>query len=122
MATLIHDGFRAGVWHGTLRGVDTPEVEVLLHGTPVAGVTLTHEGEAGHRICVPVPSELLEDGVLTFLVRLADGTVIGHFAVAAGHGAEDDLRSEVAALRAELDLLKRAFRRHCLDSAAQGNG
>ncbi|MCJ8140710.1 hypothetical protein [Falsirhodobacter halotolerans] len=122
MAILKHEGFRAGIWHGTVQGLDTPEVEVLLHGAPVGGVTVTNEGEAGHRISVPVPTELLEDGVQTFLIRLVDGTVIGHFAVAAGHGAEDDLRAEVAALRAELDLLKRAFRRHCVEtSSPQGS-
>jgi hypothetical protein len=30
---------------------------------------------------------------------------------------EDDLRAEVDLLRAELDMLKRAFRRHCLETA-----
>jgi hypothetical protein len=29
---------------------------------------------------------------------------------------EDDLRAEVDLLRAELDMLKRAFRRHCLET------
>jgi hypothetical protein len=34
----------------------------------------------------------------------------------AGEVLSDDFRSEVSLLRAELDLLKRAFRRHCLET------
>jgi hypothetical protein len=30
---------------------------------------------------------------------------------------EEDIRAEVSLLRAELDLLKRAFRRHCAETA-----
>ena len=35
----------------------------------------------------------------------------------AGEAVSDDLRAEVELLRAELDMLKRAFRRHCLETA-----
>ena len=33
-----------------------------------------------------------------------------------GEPVEDDLRGEIDLLRAELDMLKRAFRRHCIDT------
>ena len=40
------------------------------------------------------------------LITLMAGEVLG-----------DDLRVEVDLLRAELDMLKRAFRRHCLETS-----
>ena len=34
-----------------------------------------------------------------------------------GEPLGDDIRAEVELLRAELDMLKRAFRRHCLETS-----
>lgn len=116
MATLIREGIRAGVWQGVLDDSDVAEVEVLHHGLPLADVSLTKEGRQ-QTVQVPIPRELLEDGVQTFVIRDAQrGTTLGHFSIATGGANDDDLRAEVDLLRAELDLLKRAFRRHCLDA------
>ena len=38
----------------------------------------------------------------------------------AGEALAGDLRAEIDLLRAELDMLKRAFRRHCLETGAGG--
>jgi hypothetical protein len=66
---------------------------------------------------VPVPLDLLSEGVQTFLIRDAEtGQKLSHFTVITGVAMEDDLRAEVDLLRAELDMLKRAFRRHCLET------
>ena len=47
----------------------------------------------------------------------ADANVkLGDFTLIAGEPLADDLRAEVELLRAELDMLKRAFRRHCLET------
>jgi hypothetical protein len=55
--------------------------------------------------------------VQTFLVREAgSGATLGHFTIVAGVPLEADLRAEVDLLRAELDMLKKAFRRHCVES------
>ena len=43
----------------------------------------------------------------------ATGDALAHETIFAGELVEDDIRAEVSLLRAELDLLKRAFRRHC---------
>lgn len=118
MATLIREGIRAGVWQGVLKDSDVAEVEVLHQGEPLPEVTLTRGAAGEQTVQVPIPRELLEDGIQTFVIRdAARGTTLGHFSIATGGANDDDLRAEVDLLRAELDLLKRAFRRHCLETS-----
>ncbi|WP_435165773.1 hypothetical protein [Falsirhodobacter sp. 1013] len=117
MAQLIREGLRTGVWHGMVLQATEPRIEVLLHGAPVPEVGVTDEGDGRHRLSVPIPAEALEDGLQTFVIR--DGEeVLGHFTIGAGDGMEADLRAEIDLLRAELELLKRAFRRHCAETSA----
>ena len=54
-------------------------------------------------------------GVVRFRTGEESGQ-IGHVSLLAGEALGDDIRAEVALLRAELDMLKRAFRRHCLET------
>ncbi|WP_128253207.1 hypothetical protein [Falsirhodobacter deserti] len=118
MVQLIREGLRAGTWHGLVVNTESPNIEVLLHGEPVSGVTITTEDTQRHRIAVPVAPEVLVDGIQTFVIRETSGGVLGHFTIGAGNGMEDDLRAEIDLLRAELELLKRAFRRHCAETSA----
>jgi hypothetical protein len=119
--TLTKTRIRAGIWEGVLSGsVRAPALEVLLLERPLAGVTVTAVPErAGDWLVrVPVPAEVLSEGVQTFLIRdAASGETLQHFTIITGVAMEDDLRAEVDLLRAELDMLKRAFRRHCLETA-----
>jgi hypothetical protein len=65
---------------------------------------------------VPIPADAIADGIQTFvIVDAADDTRLGDFTLIAGDAATDDLR-------AELDLLKRAFRRHCQDTLPPRGG
>ena len=118
--TLTKTRIRAGVWEGVLSGSpDSPALEVLHLEKPVAGVAVTPVPErAGDWLVqVPIPAEVLSEGVQTFLIRdAATGDKLQHFTVITGVAMEDDLRAEVDLLRAELDMLKRAFRRHCLET------
>lgn len=118
---LVKTRLRAGVWEGVLSGVSgQPLLEVLHLETPVAGTVLTEIPErAGHwAVRVPIPVEALSEGVQTFLIRdAASGDKLGHFTIITGVAMEDDIRAEMDLLRAELDMLKRAFRRHCLETA-----
>lgn len=113
---------RAGVWEGVLRsepGAAAPEVEVMHLERRVEGATLASIPERAGQwaLRVPVPVAALSDGVQTFVIRKSDsGATLGHFTIIAGSNGDDDLRAEVDLLRAELDMLKRAFRRHCLDT------
>ena len=53
---------------------------------------------------------------LGLAARLGSGAVISTFSLLAGDLLDHDLRAEISLLRAELDMLKRAFRRHCAET------
>jgi hypothetical protein len=103
-----------------LSGTDSPALEVRHLEVEVPGVTITAipDRPAEWAVRVPIPAEVLGEGVQTFLIRNRDtGETMQHFTVITGVAMEDDLRAEVDLLRSELDMLKRAFRRHCLETA-----
>jgi hypothetical protein len=118
--TLTKTRIRAGIWEGVLTGpANQPALEVTLLEKPLAGVAVTAlpDQPGAWAVRVPVPAEVLNDGVQTFLIRdTATGATLQHFTIITGVAMEDDLRAEVDLLRAELDMLKRAFRRHCLET------
>ena len=118
---LVKTRIRQGVWEGILTGASAaPLVEVLLLEKSQTGVTVTPvPNRAGDfQVRVPISAEVLSDGVQTFLIRdAATGETLTHFTIITGVAMEDDLRAEVDLMRAELDMLKRAFRRHCLETA-----
>ena len=123
MSDLTLTGLRLhnGVWEGQISaGAATakPEIEVLYLDRPVATTEVTETSDPGiWELRVKVPAEAIADGVQTFvIVDTASGNRIGDFSLIAGDATAGDLRAELELLRAELDMLKRAFRRHCLDS------
>lgn len=113
----------SGVWEGLIDGlpgsVEAPEIEVvhlerILPGLEIAALD---DGSAGWRATLPIPADLLTDGVQTFLIRAhGGGETLGHFTIVTGQPLDDDIRAELDLLRAELDMLKRAFRRHCRET------
>ncbi|WP_158965190.1 hypothetical protein [Chachezhania sediminis] len=112
---------RTGIWEAIIKGESDqspPMIRVTLHDRPVETVDLTEDPEEGGWLLqVKVPAEAIADGVHTFLVRDAsDDTKLGSFTLIAGDAAGEDLRAEVDLLRAEMDMIKRAFRRHCLET------
>jgi hypothetical protein len=119
---LTKTRIRAGVWEGVLTGAGAlPRLEALHLGQPVPGLSVTplpdRAGE--HAVRLPIPAALLSDGVQTFVLRdAATEAVLTHFTIVTGVALEEDIRAEVDLLRAELDMLKRAFRRHCLETMA----
>ena len=116
---LTKTRIRAGVWEGVLSGAGPdPRLEAQHLGTVVPGLTLVPipERPEAHLVRLPIPAELLSDGVQTFLLRDASGATLAHFTIVTGMVLEEDIRAEVDLMRAELDMLKRAFRRHCLET------
>lgn len=111
---------RGGVWEGRLTrtGGETGEPHVLLchRNETIARAELRPEGDEAWSVRVAIPSESLTDGVQTFvLVDAESGLRLDSFAVSLGEALADDIHAELDLLRAELDLLKRAFRRRFAD-------
>lgn len=109
-----------GVWRGIITGMgeDSPRIEVTHEDTPVEGIILTHNQSADHwTLSVPIPPRAIADGVQTLLISDAEAQEkIGHITLLAGDDLAEDLRAEMDLLRAELDMLKSAFRRHCVET------
>lgn len=117
--TLTRSRLNAGKWEAVVvadgPASADPQIEVVHLDTPLEGVTLKPDGEMPSlwTVSVPIPAKLLSDGVLTFIVRdKPTGDQLDHFTIVAGTLLEEDVRAELSLLRAELDMLKAAFRRH----------
>lgn len=116
---LTKTGIKSGVWQGLLTGSRaSPEILVTHMDKSVPDVTLTAASEKDTWLLqVPVPTQAISDGVQTILITdRGTHTELGSFTLIAGDALQDDLRVEVDLLRAELDLLKSAFRRHCSET------
>ena len=101
---------RRGVWEGIITNAHP--------GQPQLSVTHLNKEEDLWLLQVPIPEEAIADGVQTFVISdKIDGARIGHFTLIAGEALGDDMRVEIELLRAELDMLKRAFRRHCVETS-----
>ena len=119
--TLTKTRLHEGIWEGVLTGGDgaPPKVQASYRDAPIEDVAVLRAGGATEawKVKIPVPTELLSDGVHTVLITEAEsGERLGSFTILAGDAMDEDLRAEVDLLRAELDMLKRAFRRHCVDT------
>ena len=111
---------REGRWEGIVVSGKAPEIAVLHLEKPVGKPEVEDMGKDRWRVSVAIPSELLSEGILSFTIfDKAGQEQIGQFIINAGMTVGEDLRAEVDLLRAELDLLKKAFRRHCVETAAQ---
>jgi hypothetical protein len=119
---LTKTRLHAGLWEGELTASEAklqPDVVVTHLDRPLKGVALTEiPGRTGAwQLRIAIPADLLSDGVQTVLIsETRSGARLGAFTIISGEPLEDDIRAEVDLLRAELDLLKRAFRRHCLET------
>ncbi len=111
-----------GVWEGMLTyegvGSAVPDVAVTHLQQPLPNVDLQEsQAEKAWVLRVPIPVEHIADGVQTFVITDATTeTTLGSFSLMCGDALGYDIRAEVTLLREELDMLKRAFRRHCLET------
>ena len=121
---LVTCAIRSGTWHGRAERADgalgpAPAFTAWHRGTRLADpdVTPVRGSPGSWDVRLPIPPEVLSGGVETLLIRDAEtDETLESLAFASGDVLEEDLRAEIALLRAELDLLKRAFRRHCAES------
>ena len=112
-----------GVWHGALKHHGSadwqPNIEVTHLDFAVDGVEVKEDRVEEHwLVSVPVPMDRIADGVQTFVIRdRREDVVLGSFSIIAGDALAEDIRAELSLVRAELDMLKKAFRRHCVETA-----
>jgi len=108
---------KKGVWNGFLTGgTSEPQIEVLYRDAPVPDV-FVQAADGGWSVKVPIPTDAIAEGVQTFVIfDKISGATLGDFTLIAGEAMGDDIRAEIELLRAELDMLKRAFRRHCVET------
>lgn len=109
--------FSNGVWRGLLTASQagpTPSMRVELNGEAIDGCAVS--GGPTDRewiIEISVPKDAVGDGVFTFSIFVNDSIAPDcSFCISGGRAMEYDLQAEVALLRDELEILKRAFRRH----------
>ena len=118
--TRLYEGHWEGVLtsHGASDGW-LPSITVTHLGTTIEGVTVTEGADKGQwHVRVPIPADRIADGVQTFLITdRSSAETLASFAIYAGDALAEDIRAEIGLLRAELDMLKRAFRRHCVETA-----
>ncbi len=111
---LTRSTLNAGRWEGVIEccGGTAPVFEVCLGDRALPGLSQSAAGPGSWTLSLPISGEFISEGVQTFVIREAGARVaIGHFSLIAGTPADGDLRGEVALLRAEIDMLKQAFRR-----------
>jgi len=114
--TRIRAGQYEGILTNTARRKTAPAIDVALFGTVLTTATVTADSKEPKQWKVQVknPSIAISDGVQTFSIReTVTGNVLDSFAIIAGEALQDDFRADIALLRAELDMLKQAFRAHC---------
>jgi len=122
---LINARLKAGVWRAVVLSevkLDHPPSLAVMHEGNVQSAVVVEVGPdgAGQQwlLTFAVPSECLSDGTQLFIVSdTVRDEAIGQFTIQCGPTTEGELAADVELLRAELDLLKRAFRRHCTNTA-----
>lgn len=118
--TLTKTRMIAGVWEGIFVGVidAPPQIAVTHHGEQVDGAAVKKAAQSDDWVLhVPIPAHLLADGVQTFVISdVETGENLNSFTLLAGEALAEDIREEMALLREELDMLKSAFRRHCVET------
>ena len=110
---FIHTAVQAGVWEGTLAGAgsETPQLRATHDGQPLDDIALTQDAESGAwHVRIPLPAWLMDETLQVVMIHDVQGHKLGHFSVLAGDLLSEDLRAEIALLRAELDMLKQAVR------------
>ena len=115
--------FSQGVWQGLISGAaprtdHLPKFDVTLHEEPVDTVQVirTQDTDELH-LQITIPPSAVGSGVHSFVITEHQSLdVLARFTLIRGDLAAQDLRAEIDLLKAELELLKRAFRRHCVET------
>ena len=112
---LVKIALNGGEYEGVLTAPEDTGIEAVHEGRVIAAARLTHDsadpGEV--RVRLALPAAVISDGVQVVSLRsTVTGTVLDRITFLAGEALDEDLRAEIALLRDELEMLKRAFRQH----------
>ena len=106
-----------GIWRALLSQpsdlkAPPPKIDVLLQGRPIRGVRVDPLNmENCYELSVPIPPEAIGSGTyMLLIVEQGSSKVLSRIVLSGGDLNGEDLRAEMAELRAEIDLLKRLFR------------
>ena len=109
--------FAEGIWRALLSqpsDLKAPphKIDVLLQGRPIHGVRVDSLNmENCYELSVPIPPEAVGFGTyMLLIVEPGSSKALLRIVLSGGDMNGEDLRAEMAELRAEIDLLKRLFR------------
>lgn len=120
--TLICTGLSGGRYEGLLTGAGATEIEALYRGriVAVARIAPPQDGQDAQRVTLDLPAEVLSDGVQVVGLRsTVSGEILDRITLMAGNALDGNVLAELTLLRDELEMLKRAFRRHCIETAQE---
>jgi hypothetical protein len=114
--TLQRTHVQAGQYQAVLTGAgDPPVLEARHAGGLLEGLEIREiSGASGEwQVNLSLPPVLMADEVQVVMICDATtGTVLDCVTITTGLDPSEDLLAEMAVMRAELDMLKKAFRRH----------
>ncbi len=118
---LTKTGMTAGKWEGLLTGASegsAPKICVMLYDQILQEIEPEPlDGQDSWHVTFNIKPDYLSEGVQTFLFVAADTKeTLTRFSMVSGDVLADDLRAEIDLLRAELDMFKRVFRQHCIET------
>ncbi|MEM9582260.1 MAG: hypothetical protein AAGA08_04025 [Pseudomonadota bacterium] len=120
--TLTKTRIQAGTYEGVLRAnaTEPPKIGAFLDHAPVGDLTVTPDPaqDGCWTVRLSIPAQVLTDGIQTFLITdTANDATLDSFTIITGEPLDNDTRGEIDLLRAELNMLKKAFRRHCVETS-----
>jgi len=117
--TLVQVRLQDGRYEGILTAPKAAELEVV-HGGKVVAMAEVSADDArpgSFRVKAALPATVLCDGVQVIAIRSqASGEILDRITLMSGAMLDEDIRADLAMLRDELEMLKRAFRRHCAET------
>ncbi|ADO41650.1 hypothetical protein [Ketogulonicigenium vulgare] len=115
--TLIETRIVEGIWEGLLTDTVLEPRLVASHNGVDLPVAWTAQEGGDYALRVEVPRAMVSAGQHVMIIRDQDtGIEISRFVMAVGEDALNPQQAEIAILRAELDLLKSAFRSFARDA------
>ncbi|MEM7722581.1 MAG: hypothetical protein AAF376_09420 [Pseudomonadota bacterium] len=117
--TLIPVGLTGGRYEAILTTSAETGIEAVHKGKVVALADVSDDAErpGDQRVRIDLPAQVLADGVQVVAMRsTATGAILDRVTLMAGSALDEDIRAELALMRDELEMLKRAFRRHCAET------